>query len=101
MVFHTKDALQIAKALLERYEPPIAAFIKEEDFKKLHNKEQVEAVTSLTKEWTIGELRNKKVLFITYHRLLDILPVEANWELFMGNKNTVYIEIKDEDEHAC
>jgi len=95
MVFHTKNALQIAKELLEKYEPPIAAFIREEDFKKLQNKEHVNAVTSLTREWTIGELKSKKVLFITYHRERDAWPIEANWELFMGNKSVVYIEIED------
>ena len=94
-VFRTKNALQIARELLEKYEPPIAAFIREDDFKKLHNKEHVDAVTSFTKEWTIGELRSKKVLFVTYRSVLDVLPIEANWELFMGNKSVVYIEIME------
>ena len=94
-VFYTANAIEIAQKLLKEHEPPIAAFIHEEDFKKLQNKEHVEAVTSLTREWTIGELKSKKVLFITYYSVLDVLPIEANWELFMGNKSVVYIETEE------
>ena len=98
---NSKDALQIAKELLQELKPPIGVFVREDFFKKLENKEHIEAINSLTHQYTIEELRQKKVLFITYHRKLDILPIEANWELFMGNKNTVYVEIKDENEHDC
>lgn len=94
-VFYTANAIEIAQKLLKEHEPPIAAFIHEEDFKKLQNKEHVEAVTSFTREWTIGELKSKKVLFITYHRERETWPIEANWELLIGNKSVVYIEIGD------
>ena len=99
-IFDTTDAMAIAQELLKSYKPPIAAFIHEEDFKELRNKERIEAINSFTKEWTIGELRNKKVLFITYHNVLEVKPIEANWERFMGNKSIVYIGLRRMNEAA-
>jgi len=96
----TTDALRIANAALDFFEDdtPIGIFVKEHDWMKLQNKDQVEAINSLSKQYTIKELKQKKVLFITYHRKLDILPIEANWELFMGNKNLFYLVLKEDKE---
>jgi len=94
----TTDALRIANAALDFYEDntPIGIFVKEDDFKRLQNKDKIKAISSLTRQWTIEELKQKKVLFISYHRKIDVLPIEANWELFFGNKNLIYLKVKDE-----
>lgn len=96
---NSKDALQIAKKLLQEFEPPIGAFVKEEDFVRLKNKDEVEAISSFQKEYAIEELKRKGVIFITYHRKYELLLIEANWSKLMGNNNIVYIDIsKDGDE---
>lgn len=100
VVVGTKDALQIANILLSIFEPPIGALVREDDFKKLQNKEKVEAIHSFTKEWAIGELRSKKVLFISYEKEEEVMPIVENWEHFMGNDNVFYLEIKEDDEKA-
>jgi len=96
MVTTTKDARKIARNVALCFdEKPIGVFVKEDDFKKLTHKDEVAAITSLARQWTIEELQRIEVLFISYHRRIELLPIEINWERFFGNDNLVYLEVVD------